>query len=262
MARKEVVFDDQGNTVDEIEVPDETPAVPPVTDEEPEGEEPEVPAPPATPPAHKYRIGDKTFATQDEALAYAASHVSALETETQVADAYRQGLIDARAAGTPPAPGVTPPAPASEIPNTEELYTNPQAFLDRFAKKIQTETLTQVDQRQALVEHSNTIWREFTERHPVLADFRGEVEAMAAGNQETIRAITATKGRTASYDWIATKLRSRFDAYQNALKPSRELPNGGGNTPPARPGAGVTPETPAKKPLSMAQQIRSMKQRR
>jgi hypothetical protein len=242
--KKEVFFDESGQTVEEVEVSDQT--------EDTESTE----EPSETP--HKYRIGDKTFATQEEALAYAQSQVNALETETQLADAYRQGLKDAL---KQPAPTEIVTQPQDEF-DTEELYTNPKSFLDKFASKIKTETRSELEQKEALRSESDQIWREFTERHPSLADFRGEVENFVNQNLTEVRAVIGTKGRPAGYDYVATKLKSRFEAYASALRPKRELSNGGGGASPTQKAASVTPKKEEKKALSFAEQIRSIRKRR
>lgn len=241
---KEVIFDEQGNTVDivDAEIPDDS--------------APEEAAAP------KYRIGDKEFATQDEALTYAQSQVSALETETQVSDAYRQGMRDAMSQTPSQQQSVTAPAPTEPALNTEELYTNPQEFLQKYATKIKTEALSEIKQHESLRAQSDQIWREFTDRHPSLAEFRSEVENFVQGDQANVRAIIQTKGRPASYDFIATKLRARFESYAGALKPKRELANTTAGASPTTRASGVTPKPDTKKPLSFSEQIRSIRKRR
>lgn len=211
----------------------------------------------------KYRIGDQEFANQDEALAYAQSHVVTLETETQVADAYRQGLRDALANPQIPPQNVTPPAapPKSDI-DPQEMYTNPEAFLQKYAQKIKNDTLGELNANQSLKAQSDSIWSEFTQRHPELAEFRTEVEQYVQNDTQAVRAVIATKGRPASYDYIATKIKSRFEAYATAVKPKRELPNNGGGASPAGGIETVTPKTPSKKPLSFSEQVASIRKRR
>lgn len=250
---REAVFDEHGNTIQETEA-----AAPEVPDVEPEAEASETDAAPAT---EKYRIGNRSFATQDQALEYAQSQVSALETEQQIADAYRQGMRDSIQQPQTPQENVTPQTPRPDELNTEELYTNPSAFLDKFATKIKTETRSEIEQKDSLQRESDKIWREFTERHPALADFRTEVENFVAGSTTEVRAIIGTKGRPAGYDWIATKLKSRFENYANAVKPKRELPNGGAGASPSSKVGGVTAKIDPKKPLSFSEQIRTIRRR-
>lgn len=246
---KEVIFDENGQTVGAELEPD------PVADA--------AKAAAAGEPEGKYRIGDKTFATADEALTYAQSNIVALETETQVADAYRQGIRDAGVSAAPQNPNVTlEPTPAAPALDTQELYTNPQAFLAKYAAQIKTEINHENNQATNLRAQSDQIWREFCDRHPNLADFRTEVEAFVGQNTPDVRGIIATKGRPASYDFIATKLKSRFEAYSNSLKPKRELPNNSGGASPTARGSSVTPETQPKKALSFSEQVRSIRKRR
>lgn len=254
---KEVIFDERGATIEEEDQPIDEP----IAEEEPTEEVAAAPAPPLQ-GSGKYRIGDRHFETQEAALEYAQSQVSALETEQQIADAYRHGMREALSRTTPTGAEVTPsPEPVNDL-NAEELYTDPKAFLSKFANKIKTETLSEVDQSAATQRQSEQIWGEFTGRHPMLADFRTEVENFTSGNLATVQGIIATKGRPAAYDYVATKVKSKFEAYANAVKPVRALPNGGSGAPAAGKGSDVTQKEPTKKPLSMAEQIRSIKKRR
>ena len=258
--RTERTFDENGNTIEEV-----------VADAEGEGAETadvhdadvnqENEGDASAAPQPKFRIGDREFATQDEALAYAQSQITTLSTEAQVADAYRQGIRDATAPNGVPATTVTP---AAEVPkfNTEELYTNPQEFLAKYARQIKEEAAADISKTLTVKEQSEQIWREFTDRHPSLADFRAETEGFVEQNQAEVRAIIATKGRDAGYDFVATKLKSRFERYGAAVKPQRNLPNTGTASTPNSRGATVTPKTGAKKPLSFAEQIRSLRKGR
>lgn len=213
-------------------------------------------------PEHTYRIGEKTFATQAEALAYANSAVVTLETEAQVADAYRRGVQEA-IQHIQPMPGVTPPA-APQVPafNADEYYGDPQAFLDKFAKQIQSQTIQTINSQQSMQQQSDQIWGQFAGRHPGLSDFRREVESYVEQNKDAVRAIFATKGDGAGFDYIAMKLRSQFARYAETVKPQRALPNGGGGASPSGKGPGVTPVPGAKKPLTFAEQLRSIKRKR
>lgn len=257
--RKEVVFDEHGQTVEEqvVEAPEAGHAQ--GTDEsDPVAEAARAEAAAAAAPTAKYRIGDREFATSDEAIAFAQSNISTLNSEIQVADAYRQGIRDAIANPTGAPPVVTPPAP---VLNTEELYTNPQEFLRKYGDQIKTEVLSTAQQQQNVVQQSNAIWAEFVARHPEMSEFRTEVESFVQLDQANVRAIIQTKGRPASYDFIATKLKSRFEAYANAVKPKRELANTNTATTPNAKGTSVTPPAAAKKPLSFSEQVRSMRKR-
>lgn len=266
MGQKVKVFDESGNTVEEIieetaapesaaetdEVEAEASAEPDEIVAEPE-QEAEITAAAPT----KYKIGKRNFATQAEALAYAESQVRELETEAQLAEAYRQGIAD----GTvrTPAPENVTPAPAKPTIDPEKLYTNPQEFLAEYKEQIIQETRTALDQRAAVDAQSNQLWNEFTVQHPELSEFRGEVEAFVDTHQTEVRAVVGTKGRPAAYDYIAMKLKSRFEGYASALKPKRVLPNGAGGASPTQKGVGVTPKAAPKKVSTFYDQLRSIR---
>jgi hypothetical protein len=253
---KERVFGDDGNTVEEVtqHVP---PAQQPPDPDENQDPDPDLvseAAPAVTNEVAKYRIGDKTFATQAEALAYAESQV---QPSAEI-DAYRQVLREAVSA-IPRAETVMP-APQPTL-NAEELYTDPENFLKKFETKIKTETLDQIDRVQATREQDERVWREFCDRHPELADFREDITALAARNAAEVQAVIKTKGQSAAYDYVATKYRAQVERAAAALRPKRALPNSGGSAPAGTRVEKVTPKQAEKKPLSFAEQLRSIRKR-
>lgn len=247
-------FDDQGNLPGEgdgnPEVFEEEVADPPV-----EGDEGGAPAAGA---GKKYRIGDKEFDTAEEAHAYATSQISTLETERQLADAYRQGIQDASGAPNPAA-SATPAAPSSEPAFDEQLYyADPAAFLKQYGQQITQQVTQQISQQLSVKEQSDKIWSEFVSRHPELADFREEVEQTAGKHLTELKVVNATKGNAAGYDFVALKVKSNFARYANATRPQRQLPNTRQAAAPAGQ-SGVTLPKAKQKPLSMAEQVRSIK---
>ena len=250
--RRENVFDELGQTIETVETAPESGAPP---------ADPALETLPAA--AAKFRIGDREFATEAEALAFATSEIDTRDRDLQAADAYRQGLRDALAQQGGATASVTPAAPAAPALNHEELYTKPDEYLAKRDAMIEQRVLATVNQTQSLKTQSDNIWREFTDRHPEMADFRNEVETFVQANTTDVRSIISTKGRPASYDFIATKLKSRFKDYSAALQTKRALPNtGAGASPTEKAPGSVTPAPDAKKPLSFSEQIRSIRKRR
>lgn len=245
MPETEVIeFDDNGVPVGTTP---EAAASEPAETAEPETE--------GTAPQGKYRIGERTFDKLEEAHAYASTHIEALETQTAIADAYRQGSLDARG-GNGAAANVTPePVPEDDI-NEEEFYANPKEFLKKFATDIKAKAVQTMDQQLSVKQQEEQIWSEFTQRHPDLADFRAEVEQFAGQNKTALSGISQTKGRGAGFDFVALKLREQFSKYAQAAKPKRVLSNGGAGVSPTSKGASVTPKPGEKKPLSFAEQIK------
>lgn len=237
------VFGDNGETVEDTAVEETEPAA----EATEEAEETEAEGA-ASAKVAKYRIGDREFDSQADALTYAQSQV-------EVADAYRQGLIDSGASAHKAAPSVT----AQPALDTTELYTDPEGFLRKFETKIKTD----LEQKDAAKERSDQIWREFTDRHASLADFRLEVEDFVAKNQSEVRGIIGAKGRSSAYDFIATKIKARAEAIATAGRPARELSNKRTATAAATSGgAKVTPEKASPKLLSFSDQLRNMKKGR
>jgi hypothetical protein len=212
--------------------------------------------------AGRYQIGDKFFATLDEAHAYATEQLYGSQTEDHITDAYRQGILDA-SRQTSESNRVTQPAsaPVDDF-DEEEYYANPKAFMTKYANKIKTETQAELEQRQALQAQSDQVWREFTERHPALADYRQETEGYVAQNIDTVKRLFASKGKAVGYDYIALELKKQFSRYAQALKPSRSLANTKTQSPQASQSPDVTQQKPVKKPMTMAEQIRSIRKRR
>lgn len=254
--RKENVFGHEGETVEEIQATDDQPQEQAEETEQQENESQETNAP------RKFRIGDQEFDTQEQALEYATSKVATLENDRLADAAYRQGVQDALSQGVNPGESVTQEAPQAPAVNVEEFYTDPQGFLSKFAKHIEEKTLNQVDKRDSLKSENDRIWREFSERHPVLAEYRKEVEAFVNEHDTEVRATMAARGKHAAYDYVATKLKSRFESYARALNPKRELPNSKNTVVPSRPSVRVTQNANEKKPLSFSEQLKSIRKGR
>lgn len=245
---REVGFDENGN---DVELPPEEEGAAPDDVAPIEEDDGAAGDPPAAASGKKYRIGDQEFDTQDEALAYA-------QRQTEVADAYRQGINDAVQTQNP-APGATPAAaPNTPEFNEQEFYENPGEFLRKYGEKVKNETVQAINQTQAEKEASDAVWKQFTSRHPELADFRNEVEQAAGQHLAELSMINKTKGIPAGFDFVALKVKSNFQRYAQAVKPQRQLPNARQVQNPGG-GTSVTPKKPKPKPLSMAEQVRSIK---
>lgn len=257
--KKEVEFDESGEVTDETAAEEVE-----ETTEEPSEEEGEVAASAdddAEPAAEqgKYRIGDKYFKTIEEAHAYATTEEA---SGGNALDAYRQGIQDAARVMHPQQNVTQPNATPEPEQIDDEFYANPKEFLNKFAAKIKNETVQSLGQQQEMRDQSDRVWREFTDLHPDLADFRSEVDQFALSNKDTLIGITASKGRKAGLDFIAVKMRAQFARYAEAAKPKKALPNGGSSTTPTTRGTNVTQKKTVNKPLSFSEQIRSIKKTR
>lgn len=254
-------FDEQGQTIDPSKTQQANTAVVEPADES--AVDPAAVDPAANEATEgRYQIGDKFFATLEEAHAYATSQIESSSTDDQITDAYRQGILDASRQTTAPQ-NVTQPAESTDDDfNEDEYYAQPKEFLAKYAQRIKQETQQEIEKRQSVQAQSDQVWREFTERHPALADYRQEAESFVNQNLATVRKLFQTKGKAVGYDYMALELKKQFSRYAQALKPSRPLSNAKTQSPQASQSASVTQEKPVKKPMTMSEQIRSIKRRR
>lgn len=254
------VFDENGNT---IPASMEHAAVEEVIEQNgAESEVEEVEAEAANPAPGKYKIGDKEFATLEEAHTYATSTLATREQDQLIADAHRQGMQEALQYVQTSANVTTPAVEQAPEFDEEKLWADPKTFLAEFAEKIQNKTLNTVNQQRALHDEGTRIWNEFSSRHPALADFKSEAEYFTSQNVDAIKAIRQTKGQAAAYDFIALKLREDFQRKANALKPAKQLPNASTASPSTSASPNVTKKPASKKPLKLADQIRTLKKKR
>ncbi len=266
--KKELVFGDNGQVIDEAAVGDETEVIE-ETDEideveaSAEGDETEETEQTAEEIAAaattnkdktklKYRIGDKFFATLEEAQAYATQSETAPNVEL---DAYRQGILDGKT-GNAPAQNVTTPENGAI---DEEYYSNPAEFLRKRDERLKNETVQTVQQTLQQQQYAEQVWNEFSNRHPDLADFREEVDGLALKNKDGLQAVVRSKGRNAGLDFLAVQVKAHFQRIADATKKRKALPNGGAGASPSGTRQSVTPKNTPKKILSMAEQIRSIK---
>ncbi len=242
MGKKEVVFDEGGQTVEETEVIEQEQPEAVADPEENQDPDPDLVSEAAPADAgHKYRIGDKTFATQAEAWAYAEA---GSQSNSEV-DAYRQVLREV-VAGVPRAEPVTQPVEE----NAEEIFTNTAEFLST------------INQSQASKDADQRVWLEFQTRHPELADFREEITNLAGRMQPEVQAVAKTKGQSAAYDYVATKFKAQVERQAAVLRPKRALSNTSGGPVAGGKVETVTSKMPPKKASTMADEIRNMRKGR
>jgi hypothetical protein len=218
---------------------------------EPVPEEVEEPAPAIAAQAKKVRIGDREFDTQEAALEYAEK----LEGDKLASDAYAQGIQDALSR----IPGnVTPtaaPAPVAEDNFDTEFYTNPKEYLARERTRARDEALAVIRIEQT----REQLWAKFFTEHPDLDGQRDLCELVYTQNSGILANMDFEKGSKL----LATKVRTRFQDWEDRKKPRTELPNVTGKV---SGGSSVAPQnvTQQKKndtPLDFAAQLRSLNRR-
>ena len=212
--------------------------------------------------SEEIEIDGQKFKSEREALDWAIKNKDKLERDKLVAEAYSSGLQESAYRGMSHTP--TPAAPPEEDNFEEKFYANPkQALAERdakLAKKIKDELNADMSAKDL----DRQIWDEFSSAHPDLADFRTDVEQIAASPEHVaiVKALAQTKGSTAAYDYVAQKTRAKFQSYIERSKSVSVLPRGtaAGPTPTGAPKS-VTPPKKVQKPLSMRDQLRQHKAR-
>lgn len=208
----------------------------------------ETPAPKVEEPEELIRIGDQTFKTQAEAIAYAER----LEHEKMLVESYNQGIRETLQATQRP----TEVAPPPEDNFDEQFYTNPKEALMKMKEQAKAEAIAIVDAREREV----AAWNKFASLNPDLADSRTEVMRILQENWDVLGKM---KDETKAMGILATKTRSYFQSIADRLKPRVELPNRPAQV--VSPGGSSRPSvTPTKKdaaPLTMAEQLKSMRRR-
>lgn len=210
----------------------------------------------AAPAADAIRIGDKTFATQAEAFAYAQAELARQNNELAIAEAYRAGIADA---SMPMHNAPQAPAQPQDDPEWEtKFYADPKRTLHEFATKIREEVKKEVTGEVEMRTEEQKLWAQFYQRHPDLEGFQEDAQAMLTKHDAELKALVRTKGQTAAFDYLAQKTRAKFQEYIERAKPRRTLPNTS-----AAPSPGTqTSVTPAAKPkpkVDFISQIRSLR---
>lgn len=221
--------------VGEEETPEETSA-PAEGDAAPGGGEPAVEEEPI-------RINGQTFKTQAEAFAYAEQ----IAREKELTDAHAQGVREALEASRQP----TQPAAEPEDDFEQRFYTDPKGTLKQVQQKARDEAVALIRQEQ----QKEKLWSEFLQENPDIR--RVDAERILTENMDTIGRLTDF---SAAKKQLAQKVRSYYDEIIEIRKPRTVMenkrpalsPSGGGSP-------GVTPQKKAETPLSMTQQLRTLR---
>lgn len=189
------------------------------------------------------RIGDQEFKTQAEAIKYAEK----LERDRMYADAYNQGIQETIRATQPQ----VAPIP-EEDKFDEEFYTDPKAAMRKVKEQASQEALNAV---RAEVEREKQ-WTSFLADNPDIE--RKDAERVFVENMATLGKITdIEKGKKL----LATLVRADYQRIRDLGKPRVELPNKGGQAVSAgsSTSGNVTPKKNDEKPLTLAQQMKSLR---
>ena len=222
------------------------------------------------------RIGDRVFKgvnAEKEAREYAVSENQRIKSEKEIAEAYAAGLERGVQ------PGQQPPATAAKTSEQiakekkdweERFYADPAAALEEEKQKLAVEIEQRLTAKRANEDADAKLWQEFYKKNPDLVGFEDDANLVVTRHMDELRAITKTKGKDAGFDFIAQKMKAKFQSYVEAQKSRRDLPNNGGGASGSAgssggdgggtggSGARVTTD-PAQKPVAFVDQIRNMR---
>jgi len=201
----------------------------------PQGNVPEAPAPapvevapapealaPAPSTEGTVEVDGQTFVNEGEALKYLQGRYGELQAEGAITEARVQGMQEAmQYQATPSAPAPVEPVPEVDM---DKFYENPTQFLLDRDSAIEQRLMSKVQATQAQTQQDAQVWTNFTAKHPDLADFQGDVEAVAAQHRDAVAAL-AKRDMSKAMDYVAMKTREKFQRYAEALKPTRTLSN-------------------------------------
>jgi hypothetical protein len=141
------------------------------------------------PEEDKITIGDKEFATQEEAMAYAKDLHDKGETEKLLHDAYRQGIQDAAITAVP-GEGVTQePVVEEEDDFDQRFFENPKEYLKSMAEKVRQETKAEIQAETAQKAADQELWGKFYGKHPDLVGFEEDCQIILAREAEMIKTL-------------------------------------------------------------------------
>jgi len=178
-----------------------------------------------------FEVDGQKFASEKAAFDYLKARNSELEATSMVEMARLEGMQDALRYGAQPQGGV----PQQEVVNpeldAENFYANPIEYLAKERAKMKNELMSEVSASQATSQRNAQIWNDFVTRHPSLADMRDIVDLVADQNSKVVKAMAARNPEKA-YDFVASKVKAKFQKYSEDMKPGRVLTeNKGGVSP-------------------------------
>ncbi len=136
-------------------------------------------------------IGDRSFKTEAEALAYAREQML---IDSAKADAFPQA----------------PPTPEDNTAWEQEFYANPKEAIAKAMATAAAEGEKRALSKVSMQSEDVRIWNKFTELNPDLADFKEDVEQTANKYKEIIVTLTQTKGEDEAIKFIAHTYRKRL----------------------------------------------------
>lgn len=195
-------------------------------------------------PPENIRIGEKSFATQQEAWDYADK----LAQERLAQDAYRQGMDDALRTQSQ----VTQEqAPAQEDDFDEQFYSDPKGYLQKYGEQIANSVKTELETKQQTAQREKELWNKFYTDNPDLQVKERLVKSILQDNWDV---LSQMKDSNEALKILASKTRSELKSWAEADKPQTELPRTATQVSAGK-GGQVTQQSQPDKPVDFLSQI-------
>jgi alkanesulfonate monooxygenase SsuD/methylene tetrahydromethanopterin reductase-like flavin-dependent oxidoreductase (luciferase family) len=142
----------------------------------------------------------------------------------------------------------------------DKFYEDPGKFLLERDAAIEQRLMGKVSEKQSAAARDAEAWSSFTANYPELADFKADVEAVAANHSQEVRML-ASKDQKKAMEYVAFKVKEKFQRYAEVMKPTRVLSNTRvdaplGSNPVVTPAQNVPESTEG---LDMISQMRNMR---
>jgi len=167
--------------------------------------------------AEEIQIGDKTFTSNEEAIAYARELQSASATN----DAYQQGINDA-IMNQPQVQSVTN-EPVVEAPlfDDAEFYENPQAVIKRVTEQAQSNAVDIIRKENTQKQKADELWGEFYNKYPKLRKSDKMVKRILDDNWNVLGQMP---DGSKAMDILAQKATDQIKLMISDFMPGQELP--------------------------------------
>jgi len=206
-----------------------------------EGEAPTV-AP--EPVEENIKIGNQSFAKQEDAWDYA----NKLAEERLAQDAYRQGMDDALRSQ----PQVTQQAAEPQEDDFDEkFYSDPKGFLKQYGEDIRTSVKQEITQEQSTQAREKELWNKFWADNPDLQVKERLVKSILTDEWDVLGKM---KSSDEALKILAAKTRAELKRWDDASKPTTELPRVASQVSAGK-GGEVTQQVSPEKPVDFLSQI-------
>jgi hypothetical protein len=179
----------------------------------------EAPEPVPTP----FEVDGQRFATESDAFEFLKGQYGKVQTDNMITEARLQGIQEASQFGAMHAPAA--PAPEAEpVIDMDKFYEDPGKFLLERDAAIEQRLMSKVSEKQSAAQRDAEAWSSFTASYPELADFKSDVEAVAVDHGTEVRMLAA-KDQKKAMEYVAFKVKEKFQRYAEVMKPTRVLSN-------------------------------------